>query len=99
MANAARLGPPTTRCQPRTVSGFTISSGLRQSLNHRTCQNASSKAAYAGAAVPIVAGADKNFAVSSAFGLKIAAMAKISNRNSYVPTGEKVVGRIERETR
>jgi len=62
-------------------------------------RRASSEAADAGAAVPIVAGVDKGSANSSAFALKIAAMAKISNRNSYVPTGEKLVGRIERETR
>jgi hypothetical protein len=50
-------------------------------------------------AVPIVAGVDKGSAIGSAFALKIAAMAKISNRNSYVPAEDKVVGRIEREAR
>jgi hypothetical protein len=80
------------RCQPRTVSGFAINNGLRQSLNHRLAriQKRRSVSLRRGRGCRRCSTANcwrrqRFSATSSAFGLKIAPMAETNNRNTCAP--------------
>jgi hypothetical protein len=78
--------------KPKTVSGFTISNGLRQSLNHRLARIQKRRSAFLRQGRGCRRCSTTNCwrrqrfsAISSDFGLKVAAMAKISNRNTCAP--------------
>ena len=89
-----RRSPPPVRAPPRslparTLSGFTISNGLRQSLNHRLARIQKRRSASLTRGRGCRRCSTTNCwqrqrfsAISSAFGLKIAPMAKTSNRNT-----------------
>jgi hypothetical protein len=77
---------------PETVSGFTISNGCRQSLSHRLARIQKRRSVSLKrdrgcrrCSTTNCCRRQRFSAISSAFGLKIAAMAKTSNRNTCAP--------------